>query len=184
MLVPVHFTVAGQFKINNATSQPAIVQGTLLTLGAVGDESYVEAVNNTADYVVGVAGDNFRFDQAATKHLGYAADIVINSAGDTTRSMNRINDLYKDTLGSGLMTVYSGVGTFRTTVYDTTVVTWTLSEPLYTNAAGEITNVPSASAQVVGRLVGKPQKFPNGVPGVDVQNSMSLGTFLTFTLNV
>ncbi len=180
MLIPVHFSVATQFKIDNS-SGTAILAGTLLRLTAVGDDSFVAKANATST-VVGVAADSFKLDAAASAS-GYAADITINSAGDTTRSQNRISDLYKETLASGFMTTYTGVGQFRTDQYDTGVGSWTLGQPLFSTAVGLVTNV-DGGGDSIGKLVGKPQAFPSGVPGTDIDGSISLGTLLTFTLNV
>ena len=181
-LIPVYFTVAGQFKIDNSATTP-IAPGTLLSLTEGGDgEAYVSKAS-TSSGVVGVAGDGFRTELLSPPASGYAADIVIGSNGNTTtRSQNRLSDLFRETGASGLMTTYSGSGTFRTTEY-ATGLTWTVGQKLYSNASGLLTNV-SNSGGAVGTLVKKPSAFPSGVPGTDIDGSMSLGTYLTFNLNV
>lgn len=182
-LIPVYFTVAGQFKIDNS-SLTAIAPGTLMTLTAdATDEAVVAKASNTGA-VVGVAADGFRTETMSPPASGYAADIVTGADGNTTtRSTNKLYELYRETAGSGLMTVYSGVGTFRTTEYETG--SYTLGASLYASANGKLTtNTNSGNAAKVGVCVGLPKAFPNGVPGTDVAGSMSLGTYLTFNMQL
>jgi hypothetical protein len=178
-LIPVYFTIAGSFQFDNSSATP-VAPGTLMKLTAgAGDAAYVAAANTTSG-VVGVAADAFLSNMLNPPASGYAADIVINSQGDTTRSQDRISDLFKETLASGLMTVYSGSGTFRTTMYAN--VTYTLGQPLFSDAYGNVTNVSNAGGKI-GIVVGLPLAFPSGVPGTDIDGSISLGTYLTFNLN-
>ena len=180
MLLPVHFTIAGQFNFDNSSIYE-MQAGRLVTLTEVNNEAFV-APCDAADQCIGVAGDSYKSDSTPSA-TGYAADITINPSGDTVRSQNRISDVYKETLASGAMTVYSGSGTFFTDQYDTSVVAWTLGQALYSNAGGKITNV-DGGGNVIGHLVGKPTAYPSGVPGTDVLGSISLGTLIKFTLNV
>ena len=210
MLIPVHFSIAGQFKFLNTydgtdddgvTANKMILPGTLVTLvanpqtyaGVTINNSYVKRAA-AGDYVVGLAGDAFKSDLAASAY-GYAADIVVNGAGDTMRSQNRISDMYKETLASGMMTVYSGVGTFRTDQYDTNVATASIMSPLYQSTVsgngGLLGTSNGTTNQVVGHLVVQPVAFPSGVPGVGgtwatnwIDNSMSLGTLATITISL
>jgi hypothetical protein len=216
MLIPVHFTIAGNFPFDNTSSGPnytaGVAAGQPLTVysnaqvyqGITYNKAYVKACSSLSNIVIGLAGDGFRTDviaAAAGAAAGYAANIVISGNGDTTLSQNRISDLYKETLASGQMTVYSGSGTFRTDQYDGTQ-SYALGAPLYSNASGQITSFPNGtSLQVIGHCVGVPWAFPSGVPGVGgtwgtnwFDNSMALtggngsqlqsSQLLTFTLNV
>ena len=178
MLIPVYFTVAGQFKMNNATPT-AIAAGQCLKLNEDGNLDVFVSVANATDNVVGIAGDTFKLDSPASAS-GYAADVVINAGGDTTRSQNRISDMYKETLGSGMMTVYSGAGTFRTDQYTGTP---DIGDPIYSNANGLITDVSGGGTRV-GTCVGSAKAYPSGVPGTDIEGSTSLGTLITFNLLV
>ena len=180
-LIPVYFTVAGQFQIDNS-SATAIAPGTLMKLTAdANDDAFVDIANTTSG-VVGVAADGFRTELLSPPASGYAADIITGSNGNTTtRSQNRISDLFRETAASGLMTVYTGAGTFRTTQY--AAVSFTLGQKLYSDASGKLTNSSNAGG-IVGTVVGLPKAFPSGVPGTDIDGSMSLGTYLTFNLLV
>ncbi len=181
-LIPVYFTISGQYLIDNS-SGTAIAPGTLLTLTADANNEATVAKSSATTMVIGVAADGFRTELLNPPASGYAGDIITGAYGNTTtRSTNRINDLYRDTAGSGKMTVYSGVGTFRTTEYDSNQ-TYTLGEKLYSTATGKFTN-DDGGGNVVGFVTGLPSAFPNGVPGTDVDGSMSLGTYLTFNLTL
>lgn len=207
-LIPVHFTIAQSLRVDNASATP-IPQGSVLTVtGFDSDDVPLCALAAKTDAVIGLAGDNYMFNvnESTTAHtvgitsndLAYAADIVVSAHGETTRSMNRINDLYKDTLGSGLMTVYSGSGVFRTTRF---VTASTYTPGLTVVVADHATGENKGKVDLVGgggTLVGKilagnvasaaavagGYKFPSGVPGTDVQGSMSLGNFITIQVNL
>jgi len=185
-LIPVYFSVANYFRIDNASTTP-IPPGTVMSLSVLDAslDSFVEICNGVTS-PIGVAADAFLSEFMNPPASGYAADIVTGAFGNsTTRSTNRINDLFMETRGSGLMTVYTGVGTFRTTVYDPTVTAsqWVsaLNGKLYSNANGQLT--PVGTQNSIGTLVGVPKAFPSGVPGTQTwDGSMSLGTYLTFNL--
>lgn len=175
-LIPVYFTVAGMFPIDNS-SATAIDPGTCLTLVADVNGDPQVRIADADDIVIGIAGDGYKLD-SLTNPVNYAADIVINAQGDTTRSQDRINDLYKETLGSSLMTVYSGAGTFRTTTY---VGSPDVGTKLYSNSVGKLT-ITNAGGSLVGHCVHAAKAYPSGVPGTDIEGSTSLGTYLTFNL--
>ena len=179
-LIPVHFSHAPQFPINNSSLTP-IPPGQLLKLNVDANGNPQVSAASTTSGVVGLAADGFLTQNITPPASGYAADLVTGANGNTTtRSTNRINDLYRDTAGSGLMTVYTGVGVFRTTQYST-AVTFNLMDRLWSDASGLVTNVAGTGngADSIGKVVGLPKAFPSGVPGTDIDGSMSLGTYLT-----
>jgi hypothetical protein len=184
-LIPVHFTIAGQWNFDNS-SATAVAPGTCLKPTADADEVVYVSTASATSAVVGVAADGFRTETIDPPASGYADDIVVGADGNTTtRTQNRISDLYRETAGSGKMTVYSGVGTFRTTAYSS-AVTWsgvTIGASLYSDASGLLTNSNGGGTKV-GYLLQRPVAFPSGVPGSDVDGSMSLGTYLTFNMTL
>lgn len=189
MLIPTFFTVSGQFKIDNTSTTP-IAPGCPLALGQNSDgESVVEIADGatTTKPVIGLAADGYLTEALTPPASGYAADIVTGAYGNATvRSTNRINDLYKETRGSGMMTVYSGVGTFRSSEY---VVADSLvpGDKLYAGTGankGKMVKTTSTEGTVIGVVVEAPRAYPNGVPGTTVDGSMSLGTLVAFNLKM
>jgi hypothetical protein len=204
-LIPVHFTITQSLYIDN-TSAVAIPQGSLLAMTGSQDSNghfLISLHPGTSTVpVVGLAGDNYLFNTNEnigsnivginSNDMGYAADLVVGSNGQRVRTMNRINDLYKDTMASSKMTVYSGSGVFRTTRF-VSASTYTAGSKVYaaanTNAnAGKLDS--SATSNVVAgtilegnRTAGAGgQAFESGVPGTDINGSISLGNFVTFQL--
>lgn len=194
-LIPVYFTVAEFFKFDNSSST-AVAAGTVMKVTAdAALETFVVPAGNTGN-AVGLAGDGYKTDgltafaaaganpgnSGATRAGSYAADIVINAQGNTVRTTNRVYELYKETLGSGRMTIYSGSGKFLSTEYETGV-TYAIGDKLYSSAAGKVTNASNTNAApLVGTLVGLPKAYPNGVPGISVEGSMSLGNYMAINL--
>jgi hypothetical protein len=80
------------------------------------------------------------------------------------------------------MTVYSGVGTFLTSEYKSSD-TFALGGGVYADANGKLTTT-DGGGNLVGRVTGLPKAYPNGVPGTDVEGSLSLGTLLKIQLSL
>src|SRR4051812_28510188 len=98
-LIPVHFTIAQQFKIDNS-AVTAIAPGALLRLTADANSEAVVSAANTTSGVVGLAADGFRTETLSPPASGYAANIVVGADGNTTtRSTNKLNELYRETSG-------------------------------------------------------------------------------------
>ena len=94
-----------------------------------------------------------------------------------------LSDFFNETLASSLMTVYHSGGRFASDRYVAGVV-YAVGQALYTNGAGQLTNVASANVQILGTVLATPAAWPSGVPGVAVQNSMSLGDYIDFKLEI
>jgi hypothetical protein len=97
-------------------------------------------------------------------------------------TQNRVSDFFNEALASSLMTVYHAGGRFASDQF-VAGLTYVPAQVLYSNAAGLLTNV-NGGGNIVGRVVAAPQAWPSGVPGTDVAQSISLGTYLDFILNV
>ena len=127
----------------------------------------------------GLAGDTQSNTEAGT---AYAADLVIGSNGAYTRStQNRVANMFNETLASGLMTVYHSGGVFKTDQYED--LTYTVGGLVYSSATGTLTTSNNGGAALaVGQVLATPEMYPSGVPGTDVEGSISLGTFITIKL--
>jgi hypothetical protein len=170
--------LADMFPTDPATN-PMIIQGWHVMLNANG--FLVGATGGANTYAIGIAAD--RTDNTGIDGRAYAADLVINPAGATRRTQNRVSDFYDEGLASGKVTVYHGGGRFSTDQYLTTVnyVLGAATSRLYVNATHVITSAAAANVQVVGQLLVAPREYPSGVPGTDTADgSISLGVFLTF----
>lgn len=133
---------------------------------------------------LGIAGDSMTDEYQTT---AYSASLVVSPTGATRWTSNRVSDMFNETLASGKMTVYFGSGKFATDQYYIQD-SWSSNRgaALYVaaNAHGLFT-LNSNTSRVVGYVLAAPTDYPSGVPGVDdphVDNSMSLGTYLTVQL--
>jgi len=176
-LIEIYHVVADMYDVDPDWTT-AIIEGDLVMLDANGLVTL--ATGGAATREIGVAGDTLSNTTSGTP---YAANIVVSGSGATRTTENRISDMFNETLASSLMTVYNSGGRFATDRYVTTV-TYVVGTALYSNAVGQFTNVASASTLVVGTVVAAPAAWPSGVPGVAVQNSMTLGTYLEFRLEI
>jgi len=190
-LKEIYHTVASVLPIDaDAGTIPA---GLLVTLDA---NFLVSLPNAAADMCVGVAGDTKR--QAPGQNNPESANVVMGSyqtttSGATRWTQNRVADNYNEVLASSEMTVYHGAGEFWTDQYaseSTTggALTWTGAAPLY-NTFGTNANVTAGSwttentgSYISGCLLGEPQALPSGVPGTDVQGSISYGNYIHLRL--
>lgn len=172
--------LADMFPINPATN-PMFIQGWHAMLDANGFAMPATGAANT--YAIGICAD--RTDNTGIDGRAYAADLVINAAGSTLRTQNRVSDFYNEALSSGKVTVYHGGGRFSTDQFlatDTFLTTTTVTGcRLYVDATHVVTNIAAANVQVVGRVLVPPREYPSGVPGTDTADgSITLGVFLTF----
>jgi hypothetical protein len=170
--------LADMFPIDPATN-PNILQGWHVMLNANG--FLVGATGAANTYALGIAAD--RSSTAQTDGRALAANLVVNSAGATLRTQNRVSDFYNEALASGKVTVYHGGGRFSTDMYTTTdaYVLGAATSRLYVAATHLISSTASANVQVIGRLLVPPREYPSGVPGTETADgSISLGVFLTF----
>lgn len=179
-LIPVYHVVPSFYAVDpdhDATNSP-IIMGEFVALN---NNKFVTQAN-VVTRPVGIAGDTIATDQGYTP---YAADIVVNSGGGTRSTSNRVSDFFNESLGSGKLTVYHSGGEFWTDRYDTSSSSWsTLGADLYTDANGLVTPDDPGSGRIVGRLLEGPTEYASGVPGTQVTQSISLGTFVRFALTL
>lgn len=178
-LKEIYHTVASVLPIDSDVG--TIPAGRLVTLDA---NFLVVLPSATDDECIGIAGDTQR--QAAAANNPESANVIMGSyqtttTGSTRWTQNRVADNYNETSASSEITVYHGAGEFWTDEYDESVTTWTAAAPLYTTATGLWTTTAAAS-RIHGLLLGDPQALPSGVPGTDVQGSISWGTYIHLRL--
>ena len=183
-LIVLHHTIADAFDVDpdySISGSGRILAGALVGLDTNG---YVALASGTVT-PLGIAGDSISDEYRTT---AYGADLVISPSGAKRWTSNRVSDMFNETLASGKMTVYVGSGRFATdqyTVGDSGLNT--LGAKVYSSAAGQFQSGTSPQSRPCGYVVAAPAAYPSGVPGVDspsVQNSMSLGTFLTVHLSI
>jgi len=129
-------------------------------------------------------------DTAGEKPYGIAGDTKSTSASGlpaTSNSsqgafVNRVSDSFDETKASGKLTVYHSGGRFATNRYGT--VASTPGASLYVNSTGKLTTTAAGANFVVGTLLTSPGAYDSGVPGIDVNGSLTLGNYLEFKLEV
>lgn len=172
------------------TTATDIVEGMGVKLSGGGSsEATVVRVNGAANSVFGIAGDSAR---STGPNKPYGASLVVNAAGGTRATQNRVSDFFNETVGSGKMTIYTGIGEFYTDQYETSG-SYSVGASLFVSANGKLTN-SDGTGTCVGMVIDGPRAYPSGVPGVDdsgvtnvtasVNGSLSLGTYLRFYMNI
>ena len=180
-LIEIYHTVADYYSVDpDWTAGEAIIEGQWVALETVSGNTYAKIADGATDRVIGVAGDTMSNTVSGTP---YAASVVVNAAGATRQTENRVSDFFNETLASGRITVYQGAGKFATDQY-ATGVTFAVGEQCYADGSGDLTNANAGNGQVLGTCVGTPSAFPSGVPGTDISGSISLGTYVTFVLTI
>jgi len=177
-LIEIYHVTASYYDVSpshDAVANP-IIEGEFVTLDANGFVTQT-AVNTTT---MGLAGDTLATDSGYTP---YAADIVISGSGATRSTSSRVSDFFDETTGSSKMTVYHGGGEFYTDRY-ATGQTWTPGAIAFCTAAGLVTTTDAGSDRPIGRVVEGPSAYPSGVPGTDVEGSISLGSYVRFVLTL
>lgn len=166
--------VATQFVVDSAAS---LTEGMLVKLNSSGN--VVLATGAASEYAIGICADT---KSTSTPGIPSTNDAVIGSnGGATSKFVNRISDGYDETKASGKMTVYSAGGEFDTNQYDTSL-SYTVGTPLYVKSDGTLTNSASSSGQIVALCLKAPTALDSGVPGLDVNGSMTLGNFMRIKL--
>jgi len=164
----------------------AITAGMLVSLTTAG-QAVAAVVNDTT--AIGVAGDSWLAAEGQT--TAYSDQVTIGSTDSSTPRQrwteNRVSDFYDETRASGLITVYHGGGKFF------------ISEDLIDTVAGI---APGDKMQVgatagfwaegaghnagdfVGTAVAANGAYQSGVPGTDIQGSITLGNFVAIALRI
>jgi hypothetical protein len=184
-LIVSYHTIATQLP----TTATDIVEGMGVKFSAVtGAESKVVRADATT-FTFGIAGDS---SVSTGPNKPYGASVVVNGAGGTRATSNRVSDFFNETVGSGKVTVYTGIGEFYTDQYNT-AGTYTPGAKLYINSTGLLTHT-DGGGNSIGFTMDGPRAYPSGVPGVDdsgvtnvtssVNGSLSLGSYLRFYMNI
>tara|TARA_Y100000310_G_scaffold55023_1_gene50416 strand:+ start:6475 stop:7032 length:558 start_codon:yes stop_codon:yes gene_type:complete len=167
----------------------AITAGHLVTQNAAGQA--VSAVAGSTD-AIGVAGDSWLAAEGQT--TAYSDQVTIGSTDSSTPRQrwteNRVSDFYDETRASGLITVYHGGGKFwiLNTLFDSDATDVVPGDKLQVTAAGTAgewgRGAGDVAGEIVGMAVGASQAYQSGVPGTDIQGSITLGNFVPVTLRI
>ena len=167
------------------TTATDIVEGMGVKFSAVSGLESKVVKSDATTFTFGIAGDSAT---TTGPNKSYGASVVVNSAGGTRATQNRVSDFFNETVGSGKITVYAGIGEFYTDQYNTSG-SYTPGAKLYTAATGKLTN-SDGGGNCIGHTIDGPRAYPSGVPGVDdfgvsgvtssVNGSLALGTYLRF----
>lgn len=169
-LIEKWFVIADHYPV--ATGQE-IIEGMMVKLDATG--AIVLADGGASEVCLGVAADT---KSTSTSGLPSTNPAYIGAPANSQQLVNRVSDFYDETKASGRMTVYHDGGVFASNQYETG--SYAVNDALYVSANGKLTNVASASAQIVGRVVKVPGPYDSGVPGIDINGSISLGSYLEY----
>lgn len=156
-----------------------IIAGQFVALDPVANDGSVLLAdgNVAANVVLGVAGDTKSTSTCGLPFVG---------GGTGAGFQNRVSDSFDETKASGEITVYHAGGSFATNMYDT-ALTYTVGDSLYVGTGankGKLTNVNPGSSPVVGQVEKVPGAYDSGVPGVDVNGSITLGNYMEFKLRI
>lgn len=179
-LIEIYHVIADMYPLDpDWLGTPEILEGTLMTLDAAG---FATTCDGTTDRCIGIAGDT---SSNATSGTPYAASLIINGAGATRQTENRVSDFFNETLASGKITIYHSGGTFATDLFETGVEVDAPPHLLYASANGYLQDADAGNGQIVGTMTAAVQAWDSGVPGTDTAHgSMSLGDYVTFKLEV
>jgi hypothetical protein len=167
-LIELYHVIADHLPVKSGEE---IVEGDFVKLDPVSGE--IILCNTAGERAYGVAGD--------TKSTSVSGLPATNTADPgNVPFVNRVSDSFDETRASGRMTVYHGGGKFATNRFGT--VSTTIGAPLYVNSTGKLTTTSAGAAFVVGELVKAAGAYDSGVPGIDVNGSMSLGSYIEFKL--
>jgi len=167
----------------------AVTAGMQVNLNAAGQvvPTPVGAGINT---VLGIAGDSHLAAEGET--TAYSDRVIIgahayNEAANQRWTSNRVSDFYDETAASGKITVYHGGGKFWISedLFDGDGAAFAVNDLVGRSAAvaGEWARAATAG-QHIGLAVGALQNYPSGVPGTDIQQSITLGQFIPIKLIV
>ena len=183
-LIEIYHVVADMYPVDADWDGTNFLEGQMVSLSALGEAQ--PATNAT--FVIGVAGDTQSNTTSATPfgsqvNADGSTGLIINGAGATRQTSNRVSDFFNETLASGRMTVYNSGGKFATDLFEADVDAAVPGDLLYSSANGLLTTV--AGLNIAAVCVAAVQAWDSGVPGVDTANgSMSLGDYVTFKLLV
>jgi hypothetical protein len=189
-LIPVHHTIATQFAVASGSGNITEGMGVALAADTATDlRPYVKLPDTNDGFTIGLAGDS---KLSSSSGSAYSASVVVNGSGSTRTTTNRASDMFDETLASGKITVYMGVGEFLTDQYVTADFDAhtdnDAGSALYivqsSTNAGKFTKSAPNNGNKVGYLIAAQNSYPSGVPGTDIDGATSLGNFIRIALNI
>jgi hypothetical protein len=162
-LVPIYHVVAASRAVDTAGDD--IKMGMIVSLNSDGEVVKLGASNKTP---YGIAGDTKASDASSMP-------------GIASGWQNRVSDYFDETAASGKMTVYHSGGQFYTDQYSANVAALTganIMQALYAkDGLLDTVDQDGATAEpIVARLIAAPGQIMSGVPGVDVNGDIALGS--------
>jgi len=170
-LIEKWFIIADHYPV---VAGQEIIEGMFVKLDPTG--AIVKATGAGGEIALGVAADT---KSTSVSGLPSTNSAYIGAAATAQQFINRVSDTFDETKASGRMTVYHNGGVFATNQFE--AGSYAINDPLYVSGNGKLTVAASASTQIVGRVVKVPGAYPSGVPGTDVQGSISLGDYLEYS---
>lgn len=165
-LIEIFHVVADHFPVNSSAE---IIEGQWVALNSSGEA----VLANGTLRAIGVSGDT-----KSTDTVG----LPTTNASSQGAFQNRVSDSFDETKASGRITVYHSGGKFATNQFEN--VAYAVGDVLYISTAGNLTTAASANSQVVATVTKTPAAEPSGVPGTDVDGSLSLGSFIEFKMEI
>ena len=161
----------------------AISAGMLVEQNAQGLVIPVTGANNTN--TLGVAGDSALAAEGQT--TVYSAEVTLGADGASTRfTENRVSDFYDETAASAKITVYQGGGKFwiSNDLVGAASAAPAVGDLLESSDTAGCWDVGATAGEVVGLCVSGVTSYPSGVPGTDVDGSITLGDYFAVALRI
>lgn len=170
MLIEVYHVVADQYPVSSTEAD--IEAGNAVAINS-DEEIVLSDADDSTNTTIGIAGDAKGTEGPTTD---YSKQVIMGAGSTEKYTQNRVSDFYNETLGSDMITVYSGGGKFYISddVFSS-AATVSPGDHLDPAANGElaIDNSPDVDIAVA---VGSASAYPSGVPGTDTDGHMQLET--------
>lgn len=171
-LIETFHVIADHFPVNSSVTN--LIEGMFVKLNSSGE--VIKATGGAAERSIGVAGD--------TKSTSTSGLPATNSSS-MGAFVNRVSDSYDETRASGRVTVYHSGGKFASNQYTASPSTpYAVGLPLYVASDSTVSTDASTSAQIVGTVTAVPAAYASGVPGIDINGSLTLGNYIEFKLEI
>ena len=189
-IIPVHHTIATQYAVASGSGSITEGMGVALAVDSASDlNPYAKLLDANGGFTIGLAGDS---KLTSSSGNAYSDSVVVSGSGSTRGTVNRVSDMFDETLASGKITVYMGVGEFLTDqfvssefdAFGDNAAGATLYVVQSGANAGKITTTSSNNGNKIGYLIAAQNAYPSGVPGTEINGSTSLGNFIRIALNI
>ena len=171
-LIEEFHVVADHYPVDAAVTN--LIEGMFVMLNSSGNA--IKATGASGTRCLGVSGD--------TKSTSVSGLPSTNNSSQGA-FVNRVSDSFDETRASGRVTVYHSGGKFASNQYEPSpVAAYAVGQPLYVSANALLTPDASANSQVVATLTALPGAFASGVPGIDINGSITLGNYIEFKLEI